>query len=49
MAFGDHDESKLLLPGGSKVEGFEVDSRESRKHRRAAVLVISSVAAVACF
>ena len=48
MAFGDHDESKLLLPGGSKVEGFEVDSRESRKHRRAAVLVISSVAAVAC-
>lgn len=42
------EESKLLLPGGSQVEGFEVDQRGARRHRRAAVMAICAVAGVAC-
>jgi len=40
-------ESKMLLPGGSRVEGFAVD-RSPRQQRRAAVLAICAVAAAAC-
>ena len=47
MAIGDQPESKLLLPGGSRVEGFAVD-RAPRQQRRAAVVAIFSVATVAC-
>ena len=41
-------ENKKLLPGGSRVEGFEIDQRGARRQRRAAVFAICSFAAVAC-
>ena len=50
MALGDPLEEGRYgtLPGGSRVEGFDVNHREARQHRRAAVLAICAVAAVAC-
>jgi len=41
-------ERGLLLPGGSKMEGFEVDQRSARRQRRTVVLAICAVAGVAC-
>ena len=46
--FDEMAESTALLPGGSRVEGFEVDQRSARRQRRAAVLAICAVAGVAC-
>jgi len=49
---GDHPESSLLLPGGSRVEGFDVESISSppasNRRRRVAVSFITTVAVIAC-
>ena len=41
-------ERGFLLPGGSKMEGFEVDPHSARRQRRAVVLAICAVAGLAC-
>eukprot|EP00286_Rhodomonas_abbreviata_P009432 CAMPEP_0181326994 /NCGR_PEP_ID=MMETSP1101-20121128/21831_1 /TAXON_ID=46948 /ORGANISM="Rhodomonas abbreviata, Strain Caron Lab Isolate" /LENGTH=434 /DNA_ID=CAMNT_0023435557 /DNA_START=26 /DNA_END=1330 /DNA_ORIENTATION=+ len=52
MAVGDHPESTLLLPGGSRVEGFDVSdissSPATNRRKRTAVMFITAIAAVSC-
>ena len=38
----------MLLPGGSRMEGFEVDRRSTSRQRRTAVFVLCLVSAGAC-